>query len=118
MQANLELDPRESHSDAPVPTVAESEVRVRVPMRTKLVGIGKHIGIAIGDIKYGDDDFALRYQAIVQLHVRDSDVRLPSRAAGPAVEPHPAEQFFDGGWDLAGVAAKCVRQAGPFEVPR
>ena len=82
MQANLELDPRESHSDAPVPTVAEPEVRIRVPMRTKLVGIGKHIGIAIGDVKHGDDDFALRYRAIVQLHRRDSDARLPSRA-GP-----------------------------------
>ena len=108
MQANLQFEACEGHSDAPVPTVAESEVRVRGPMRTKLVGLREHIGIAVGDIEYGHDDFALRDQAVVQLHVCGSDVRPPRGTTNSAAEPNPAEQLFDRGWNLLGVPAKIV----------
>jgi hypothetical protein len=59
LQANLQFEASESHSDALVPTVAESEVRVRTPLRAELVSVREHIAIAVGDIKYGHDDFAL-----------------------------------------------------------
>jgi len=51
-----------------------------------------NVGIAIGDVNYGDDDFALRDQAVVQLHVCGSDVRAPGGAANRAAELIPVQE--------------------------
>ncbi len=52
--------------------------------------VREHVAIAIGDIDYGDDDFALRDQTVVQLHVCGSDVRTP--AVPPTVPPNHTQR--------------------------
>jgi hypothetical protein len=91
LQANLQFEASESHSDALVPTVAECEVRVRPPLSAELVSVREHIVIAVGDIDYGHDDFALFDQTVAQLHVSGCDVRTSRRTTDRAAEPNPTQ---------------------------